>query len=124
LVIGLECRAFQLQAQLPGDICVWSVQEVGPGPEELKPGKEHLPPGPGKRLDVVEALVGGVAAGVLVRAVLGSESDQLGLMVCLPPRLALFRRPVIPLLALLRHPAILPALFVRLPTIRPALFLE
>ena len=62
LVIGLECGALKLQAQLPCEICVWSVQEVGPGPEELKPGKEHLPPGPGIRLDVVEALVGGVAA--------------------------------------------------------------
>ncbi len=95
-------------------------EEVGPGPKELKPWKEHLPPGPGKRLDVVEALVGGAPAGVLVSAVLGSESGQLGLMVDLPPRFALFRRPVIALLALLRRWAILPALFVCL----PALFLE
>jgi hypothetical protein len=56
--------------------------------------------------------------------VLGSESGQLGLMVGLPPRFALFRRPVIALLALLRRSAILPALFVRIPAIRPALFRE
>jgi hypothetical protein len=100
------------------------VQEVGPGPKELKPGEERLPSGPGKRRDVVEALVGSVAARVLVPAVLGRESGQLGLMVGLPPRFAFIRRPEIALLALLRRSAVLPALFVRLPTIRPALVLE
>ncbi len=56
--IGLECLNLQLQAQLPCDMCVGDVHEVGPGPKELEPGKEHLPPVTRLRLDVVEALVG------------------------------------------------------------------
>ncbi len=111
LVIGLECRALQLKAQLPRNICFWSVQEVGPRPKKLKPRKEHLPPGPGERLDVEIALVGGAAAGVLSSAVVGGESDQPNLVVGLQPCFTLVRRPAIAFLALLRLAAILPVLF-------------
>ena len=96
LVICQEGIPHQLQAQLPGGVICGGLQEVGQGAELLKPGEEILPACPGKRLDVIEALVGDEAAWMAAGGWQSPECGQLGSVLSLLP-CVLFCRCIFPL---------------------------